>query len=64
MRSLILHSNIDLTLVDPLMVFRVTPWRILFPFLNALGASHPLVVQYMQAVDEVCTCMLYKHTFI
>jgi hypothetical protein len=47
-QAIIAYSNIDLTLVDPLMVFRVTPWSILFPFVSALGAGDPL----LQVEDE------------
>jgi hypothetical protein len=55
MQAIISYSYIeDIASVDTLMVFRVTPWTILFPFLRALGASNPL----LQAVDEVCIILL------
>ena len=48
-RSLFPFDNIELSLVDALMVFRVTPLRILLPFLSELSGNNQLV----KDVDEV-----------
>jgi hypothetical protein len=53
MQSIISYSNIQLDLIDPLMVFRVTPWTILFPFLSALKNS-----LLLHEVDEVRTLVI------
>ena len=47
--SLISCSNMELSSVDPLMVFRVTPLRILLAFLSELSGNSQLV----KDVDEV-----------
>ena len=47
--SLISYSNMELSSVDPLMVFRVTPLGILLAFLSELSANNQLV----KDVDEV-----------
>ena len=59
-QAIIAYSNVDLTLADPLLVFRVTPWSILFPFVSALGAGDPL----LQVVDEVCTLHVYVYNLL
>ena len=53
MQSIFAYSNIPIPQVDPLLVFRVTPWNLLFPLLTA---GHPLI----QAVDEV-SIHIYTH---
>ena len=47
--SLISYGNMELSSVDPLMVFRVTPLRFLLPFLSELSGNNQLV----KDVDEV-----------
>ena len=56
--SLISCSNMELSSVDPLMVFRVTPLRILLAFLSELSGNSQLV----KDVDEVNIITLYKFT--
>ena len=56
--SLISCSNMELSSVDPLMVFRVTPLRILLAFLSELSGNSQLV----KDVDEVNIITLYKLT--
>ena len=56
--SLISCSNMELSSVDPLMVFRVTPLRILLAFLSELSENTQLV----KDVDEVNIMTLYKLT--
>ena len=56
LQKIFLFSHIDLKLFDPLMVFRVAPWKLLFPFFDALGSGNAL----LKVVDEVnilsCLC--------
>ena len=56
--SLISYSNMELSSVDPLMVFRVTPLRILLAFLSELSGNSELV----KDADEVNIMTLYKLT--
>ncbi len=59
-QAIIAYSNVDLKMADPLLVFRVTPWSILFPFVSALGAGDPL----LQVVDEVCILHVYVYNLL
>ena len=56
--SLISYGNMELSSVDPLMVFRVTPLRILLAFLSELSGNSQLV----KDADEVNIMTLYKLT--
>ena len=56
--SLISCSNMELSSVDSLMVFRVTPLRILLAFLSELSGNSQLV----KDVDEVNIMTLYELT--
>ena len=56
--SLISYSNMELSSVDPLMVFRVTPVRILLAFLSELSENTQLV----KDVDEVNIMTVYGLT--
>ena len=58
--SLISYSNMELSSVDPLMVFRVTPLRILLAFLSELSGNSQLV----KDVDEVNIMTFYKGNFV
>ena len=57
--SLISYGNMELSSVDPLMVFRVTPLRILLAFLSELSGNSQLV----KDVDEVNIMTFYKGLF-